>query len=243
MSLSPYQDYKAQEEAETGTAWMLTFADLLSLILAFFVLLFATTSVKKPEWEKVAQSLSQRLNPNKDARTSEPAAEISIETEEHAPAKDLGYLNSVFLGKITQSSLAAHVMLQERGDRLVISIAGDNSFLRGSTQMTPRLQEILNLLSQMLRSTGNRIEIHGNADASPTQTVQYPSNWELSLARALEVGKRLRADGYPYRLSIYGRGDSTYNTLPESLSAQERDRLSRRIDIIIRAERAEYPPQ
>lgn len=238
------QDFSQMHvEPDTSSAWMLTFADLLSLILAFFVLLFATTSLKKPEWERVAESLSQRLNPAKDARESDPAADIGIEKITRGPAADLGYLRNIITEKMIAGGLAEQLLLQQRGDRLVISIAGGESFQNGSTEMTPQLQEMLNLLSQMLRTLTNRIEIHGNADASPPNSRQYPSNWELSLARAAAVGLKLRADGYPYRLSIYGRGDSTYNTLPESLSAQERDRLSRRIDIIIRAERAEYPPQ
>ncbi len=234
--MSEFEDY--QPEAQTGGAWMLTFADLLSLILAFFVLLFATTSVKKPEFERIVKSLSQRLNPEAIQEKAEPDAEISIEKEQVSYAKDIGYLNQIFTEKMDAAGLKDKLLVQNLEDRLVLSITGEQSFMAGSIKMTPELELLLAQLSGVLRGVGNRIEIHGNADPSPPSGKEFPSNWELSLARALAVGDMLREHGYSHPFSVYGRGDSAYADLPRNLTPQEKLILSRRIDIIIRADSA-----
>lgn len=233
-----------QDESSSGNpnAWMMTFADLLSLIITFFVMLFSTTSIKKPEWEQITHSLSQRLNPEKDTLTTQPAAEISIEKEVTKSAQNLGYLHGIFTSKISATPQKDKVLLQQQGDRLIISIVGNESFQRGSTQMTPELEAVVSVIGDLTHHLHNRIEIHGNADSDPVSGKRFPSNWELSLARALTVGEMIRDHGYPYRMSIYGRGDSAYKYLPEHLSTSDRERIARRIDIVIREERAEPRP-
>ena len=234
--MNEFEDH--QPEAQTSNAWMLTFADLLSLILAFFVLLFASTSVKKPEFEQVIKSLSQRLNPQDSKESTAPNAEISIEKEVVGQGRDIGYLNQVLIEKIGDSSLKEKLLIQNMEDRLVLSITGEQSFVSGSIKMTPQLESLLVLLSGVLGTMNNRIEIHGNADSSPTSGKEFPSNWELSLARALAVADMLREHGYNHPLSVYGRGDSAYAELPKNLNPKEKEKLSRRIDIIIRADSA-----
>lgn len=231
---------EAPQEPQTSTAWMLTFADLLSLILAFFVLLFSMTSVKKPEFQLITQSLSQRLNPVPEVESAGPNAEIAIEKEEVQVGRDIGYLNQIVSEKIENTpELKNRLLVQNLEDRLVLSITGEQSFISGSTTMTPQLEKLLLLLSDILRTLNNRIEIHGNADNSPTSGKTFPSNWELSLTRALAVADMLRENGYPHPLSVYGRGDSVYADLPQGLSPKEKEKLSRRIDFIIRADSAE----
>lgn len=219
--------------------WVLSYCDLLCQLICFFLLLFAMSTVQNKQWQHVKSSLSQRLNPDKTVLDTPPAAEISIERMEVTMAQDIGYLNRIIGEKIENSDLAKRVAVQQQEDRLVIRIAGDESFLRGSTQMTGHLQEILTMLSDIMRTIPNRVEINGNADPTPVSGKLYASNWELSLARALAAADFLKERGYPYALSIFGRGDSTYRDIPQEFSAKERERLSRHIDIIIRNDRAE----
>lgn len=226
------------EEVQDSSAWMLTFADLLSLVLAFFVLLFATSSVKKPEFIEIAKSLSQRLNPLEKKESIEPNAEISIEKQEAIEARDIGYLYHIISKKVSAADLQDTLLLQNLNDRLVLSIVGEQSFVSGSVKMTPELESVMMLLAEIFSTMNNRIEILGNADSSPTSGKQFPSNWELSLARALAVGNKLRENGYPHPLSVYGRGDSVYAKLPATLSNAEKQKLARRIDIIIREDGA-----
>lgn len=229
-------DFDSSEPTHNSSAWVLSYCDLLCQLICFFVLLFATSSVKNQQWEEVKTSLSQRLAPNKDATINNPAAEISIEKIVVGQGRDIGYLNQVLKEKIGDSALKDKLLIQNMKDRLVLSITGDQSFVSGSIQMTPELQSLLVLLSGVLGTMNNRIEIHGNADSSPTSGKEFPSNWELSLARSQAVADMLREHGYNFPLRVYGRGDSTYADLPQSLNLKEKQKLSRRIDIIIRSE-------
>ena len=230
------------EPTHNTSMWVLSYCDLLCQLICFFVLLFSTTTVNKPQWEEMRSSLSQRLDPNKDAKVNQPAAEISIEKKPAVDGQDIGYLKNIIREKIEASALKDQVVLQQTDDRLVVSIAGEASFVRGNAHMTPQLESTLLLLNDIIRTTQNRVEIHGNADPNPTSGKNFPSNWELSLARALSVSNYLHERGYPYHLSVYGRGDTAYSYLPEGLSAEQRERLSRRIDIVIRVDRAELRP-
>lgn len=223
--------------------WVLSYCDLLCQLICFFVLLFATSSVKKQQWEQIRTSLAQRLDPTKETTKSQPAAEITIEKKQSFEGQDISYLRDIVLAKIAaQPSLKGEVIVQQVDGRVVISIAGDAAFLSGNAKMTPKLESTLVTINDIIGSTRNRVEIHGNADPHPVTNKLYPSNWELSLARALAVGGYLRGLGYPYHLSVYGRGDTAYNDLPAGLSNEQRERLSRRIDIVIRVDRAEFRP-
>ena len=231
-------EFETPPPTHNTSMWVLSYCDLLCQLICFFVLLFATQSVNSQQWEQIRASFAQRLDPNKDSKVSKPAADISIEKIYTKDASNLGYLKNILKDKILGSALKDAVVLQETDDRLVISLTGE-SFLRGSTQFTPQLESTLALLSDILATTQNRVEVHGNADANPISGKTFPSNWELSLTRAQAVGNYLRDHGYPSHLAVYGRGDTAYTDLPEGLSGPQRERLSRRIDIIIRADRAE----
>lgn len=238
--LETFDEIGGEPTTHNASMWVLSYCDLLCQLICFFVLLFATASINKQEWERIRSSFAQRLDPARDTAHSKPAAEISIEKALNIDAQNLGYLKNVLKDKILlTAALKDQVILQEMDDRLVISITGDASFVRGSTKISPQLASTLLLLGDIINSTHNRVEIHGNADPNPVSGKNFPSNWELSLARALAVGNYLRDHGYAYHLSVYGRGDSTYNHLPEGLTAVQRERLSRRIDIIIRTDSAE----
>lgn len=234
---SEFEEYTTPPP-DTSGAWMLTFADLLSLIITFFVMLFSMTTIEEQEWEHIVRSLSQRLRLEQTAEITPPAAELSIEKEEVKKAVELPYLHGILLQKLAESDVAKTATVELRDDRVMISFAGQEAFQKGSIAMQPSMEQGLAQVAQFIRHIGNRVEINGNADPTPLQGKAYPSNWELSLDRARVVGDYLKAQGYPYPIRVYGRGASGYFEIPPQPDKQERDRLSRRIDIVIRAESA-----
>ncbi len=230
--------FEIREPHRDNSAWVLSYCDLICQLIAFFLMLFAMSTVQNQQWQQVRSSFAQRLDPNKDVKNNEPAAELSVDRKDVLAAQDLGYLQNILKDKL-EGALKGQVVVQHKDGRLVISIEGDESFVKGSTHMTPHLESTLLLISDVLRTITNRVEVNGNADPTPVSGKTFPSNWELSLARALAVGDYFHEHGYAYRLSVYGRGDSAYNEIPREVTADQRERLSRRIDIIIRADRAE----
>ena len=147
------------QPTHNSSMWVLSYCDLLCQLICFFVLLFATSSVNRQEWEKIRSSFSQRLDPNRDAVNSKPAAEISIEKALNFDAQNLGYLKNILKEKIANTKLKDQIVLQETDDRLVISITGDTSFPRGSTHISPQLENTLAILSDILDNTHNRVDI------------------------------------------------------------------------------------
>ncbi|MCB1216707.1 flagellar motor protein MotB [bacterium] len=116
------------------------------------------------------------------------------------------------------------IVLTFRDDRLL--------FGSGSAQMTPVFREVLAELGRELNRLPNEIEILGHTDDRPIASAQYPSNWELSAARAASVARQLIAGGLPReRVSVAGYAD----TRPLESNASEHGRdANRRVEIVIR---------
>lgn len=231
---------QSEENPHQGSQWILSYSDLIAQLICFFVLMFAMSGVNKQQWVETTKSLSQRLKPDKTATDSKPAGELSIEKEAIPMAMELPYLHDILKQKLSApefNNIAEATLLE---DRLVISFTGEEAFLKGSIEMRDNMKQGLALVAQFTRTFGNQIEINGNADPTPIQGKTYPSNWELSLTRALAVSDYLKEQGYPYSIHVLGRGDSAYRQLSSAASLEKRDKLSRRIDIVIRSQRVEH---
>ena len=79
----------------------------------------------------------------------------------------------------------------------------------------------------------NRVEIVGHTDPRPVSGGQYPSNWELSLARATNVAAVLENVGYEQDVVVRGQASGRYDDLPDTVNAADRLDLSRRVDIVV----------
>jgi chemotaxis protein MotB len=236
MALSDF-DFENPSGTNSAPKWMLTFADLLSLILTFFIMIYAMSSTELNEWKAISGSI-------KDAFNKMPGIQISTEIKKREDTQaeyvkekvgnELGYLNSVLLDKFNTAGIKddlISVNLSE--DRLVISLVGETCFANNSAVLLPKAQEIVEILGNALGSSRNRIEIYGNASIKPVNTPDYPSNLELSLARAMTAANKLKSSGYDHKIVAFGR--SSANTMGlESLPKEQREGVSRRIDIIVR---------
>ena len=215
--------------------WMITFADLLSLMLAFFVLLFAMSKVEVDSWKALVDSLSNRLNP-----LSEWTRPL-LETERAAPElfarrpMDLDYLAGVLQAKMADSEILAKSVLHRLDDRLVVSLPGDLIFPIGHARLLDDSQEALAALGAALKPVGNAIELIGRTEAgAPVDGSPFNSKWDLTLARALSLANGLRAVGYAYSIKGMGAADAGHQDISAELPEGQRNSLSRRIDLVIR---------
>ncbi|MBN66885.1 MAG: chemotaxis protein MotB [Rickettsiales bacterium] len=229
------------EDNQPNNAWMISFADLLSLLLTFFVLLFSMSTIEINQWQKLIESLSQRLNPSREINVIAPAEERSINKIEVKIATDLDYLHTILTEKLLASgALNQDVTLRRLDDRVVISLASDALFRSGSADLSPKADAIMKGVGDITRSLANAIEVNGHTDPSPVSGRNYTSNWELSLARATTVADQVRAAGYMDDIPIFGYSDSRYSEITASnLTQNERYNLARRVDIVVR----EYLPR
>jgi len=213
-------------------AWLLTFTDLVSLMLTFFVLLFSMSNVKVAEWENIVSSLSKTLQPTPEKAVPVVSATFNIGTIFRKRAINLDYLVGVLKDSIAPVELLADTRIIRLEDRLLISLPGDLLFQTGRAVMTEQASEAMFILGGVFRNMDNEIGVNGHTDSLAPVGDDYQSNWELSTARALAVANSLRNAGYRDKIVGFGYADSRFHKLPEMAEA-ERRALGRRVDIIV----------
>ena len=223
-------------------AWMISFADLLSLILTFFVLLYSMSIMEEKRWADIKASLTRQLNPSKEPNRIKRSANFSISTVEENAALDLDYLYSILLEKTDNETILNTIKLQRNRDHLTISLPSNVLFEPGNAKLKEESYVMMEAMADILHIIGNRIDINGHSDPSPINSDTYPSNWELSLSRSLAVTNKLYNAGYPYHIKTFGMADSRYK--PPASANPDIDKKSlyhkaRRVDIIIRDIQAE----
>jgi|SaaInlStandDraft_6_1057023.scaffolds.fasta_scaffold14746_2 chemotaxis protein MotB len=219
-------------ESKKNIAWMLTFTDLVSLMLTFFVLLFSMSNIKVDRWNDVIDALSQSLNPSSTKAQSSATASFNIATLFRKRAINLDYLTSVLDEAVAKDDLLASSQLMRLEDRLVIALPGDLLFQPGKAVLAENARKALFNLGGVLRNIGNQIGINGHTDPAPPTGSDYTSNWELSMGRATAVANALMRAGYTEDIVAFGYADSRFKELPD-MPAAERRTLGRRVDIVV----------
>ena len=171
--------------------WMLTFADLMSLLLTFFVLLFSMSQIKVESWQAVVESLSQQRDPFSSAAESRPDADRNMPKEIEPRTYDLGYLETVIGEKLRSDPVLANSIVQRIGNRLIVSLSSDMLFDDNDAKLTQPAKQATFVLGNVLRTVGNAIEVDGHTDPKPVVgRSSYPSQWELTLSRAARWRRR-----------------------------------------------------
>ena len=218
-------------DTRPSLAWMVTFTDLVSLMLTFFVLQFAMSHVKVGEWQSMIDTLSQSLNPSREKAQALPTADYNISTTFRKRAVNLDYLSAVLEQTAKDDPTLQRARINRLDDRMVISLPGELLFAPSRADLSERASQALFSLGGVLRNVDNQIVIQGFSDPVPPDA-GYASNWELSLARAVAVANALRRWGYADDILAYGLADSRYRFLPE-MPEIERRAVARRVDIVI----------
>jgi chemotaxis protein MotB len=227
-------------------AWMVTFADLVILMLTFFVLLFSMTSMKTETWEAVSTAFSRTLQTDPAQPVNERSVEHNIAAQPLAVAMNLNYLAAVLEETLASDPLLGRAHLAMGGDRLVLAVPADALFADAGGMGAPVLTEAgaasLAQLGGVLASLRNRVAVAGHA--APTEDGQGPtagmgghtSGWELSMARAAVVADALARAGLARPAEILGHGPSRAEALPDGLSPIEQAAFQRRVDVVIHQE-------
>jgi len=222
-----------------SVAWMVTFTDLVSLMLTFFVMLFSMSNLKTDRWNEVIDSLSQSLSPSSTMTEAAATSNFNIATLFRKRAINLDYLTSVLEEVVSNDVLLSSSQLMRLEDRLIIALPGDLLFLPGKAVLEDDAKKALFNLGGVLRNIGNQIGVNGHTDPAKPSGDVYASNWELSMARAAAVANSMRRSGYTEDIVAFGYADSRYNELPDMDDAL-RKTLGRRVDIVVLPSVGEY---
>ena len=212
--------------------WMMSLGDLLSLLLGFFILLYSMTQISSPSYEEIRTSFHKRLT-DPLIETQMPAQELlGVDPLQTKPGLNLDYLALVLeqkLGKLRKSGFT----VRRLDDRLIITLPEEALFPPGSADLNEAQRRLLDSLGDTLSRVDNSLQLLGQANAEPIATDDIPSNWELSMQRALVVANHLRDAGYGAPITVLGAGSSRYREIVQPDEDGSGD-FGRRVDIIIR---------
>ncbi|UCC80874.1 MAG: OmpA family protein [Candidatus Zixiibacteriota bacterium] len=223
---------KNDDDKENLERWLLTYADLITLLLAFFIVLYSMSRLDAEKFESISRALRTILRGA--AASPLPYQTMMMDDPGAGPIKagDLNFLKSkidkLLLKKGLDDRISASI--EDRG--LVIRISESAFFDLGSAELKEQAKGILDLFGSVLGDIPNHVRIEGHTDNLPIRNMIYPSNWELSTYRATTCIRYL-IENYgmePDRVSAMGY--SEYRPIADNSSVEGRNK-NRRVDIVV----------
>ncbi len=260
---------KNHESKENNERRLVTYSDLITLLMVFFVLMYSMSQVDAQKYAAVANSLSLVLkgqslsmldaqgpslvegmsgNIAKEGPGPAPAEqgqldEVKKMIEEFIETEDLQTDVNSSTEKNEATKLGNQIVIYEQERGLVISFKDALLFDSGSAELTPRAKIIIEQVGKPLVSIPNYIRVEGHTDDLPINTAKYPSNWELSIMRAANVVHILseQAKIPASRLAVIGYGENRPLVANEDAASRA---MNRRVDIVILKQKYDYfePP-
>jgi len=220
--------------------WVMTYADMMSLLLTFFVLIVSFSSMQHSKFQQAAQSLQEAFgllehqesliefrNPVYPDHTSDP--------EDMAVYYEMQDIEQVILDRGLDKEV--EIQLQENG--LMFRIQAPFLFASGQAELRDEPRQVLKELSALFRKFPYLVRIEGHTDSMPINSDQYPSNWELSAARAVTVARYFQSLGLPpERIAAAGYGE--YHPIEDNGTAEGRGK-NRRVEIILQLDKKDLP--
>lgn len=223
-------------KAENQERWLLTYADLITLLMIFFVVMYTISNINSKKFAQLSVSMSQALVGEKSGnfigdapgpmmiRESVAGGKAEIAGMKKAEAEINKY--------IKEQGLKDKVVVSQEERGLVISLKEALVFDLGSADITPAAKGVILSVGKILLTLPNNIRVEGHTDNLPIHTARFPSNWELSTARATNVVNFLvgQVGMKPEKLSATGYGE--YRPITPNTSEPNRAR-NRRTDIVV----------
>ncbi len=226
------------EEHENLERWLITYADLITLLLGLFVVLYSMSQIDLSKYQQWISAFSQLFGgggvlaggkgvlitpaPPKsgsasDVSASQPTQQQKLEVQ----------INAVLSSNIQSKK----IIVTTSPEGLTIHLLERLLFESGSAELKPEAMSVLDTLAEILKFLPNKIRIEGHTDNRPIRSAKFPSNWHLSVARALNTAYYLMNKGVnPEKISIVGYAE--YRPIAPNDSEENRAK-NRRVDIVV----------
>ncbi|WP_341958951.1 flagellar motor protein MotD [Pseudomonas sp. RC10] len=236
------------EEHENHERWLVSYADFITLLFAFFVVMYSISSLNEGKYKVLSEALVGVFNEAERSVKPIPIGEQKPQTVRPAdPLVQDSEQTDAALGQGAQDplksiaddvnaafgDLIASNQMTVRGNELWIEIELNSSLLFGSGDALPSNQafDLIDKVAKIIKPFDNPIHVEGFTDNQPINSSQYPSNWELSSARASSIVRMLAMDGInPVRMASVGYGE--FQPLTSNATADGRAR-NRRVVLVI----------
>ncbi|MDY6792004.1 MAG: OmpA family protein [Thermodesulfobacteriota bacterium] len=244
------------EVSEGAPAWVVTFGDLMSLLLCFFVLLLSFSEMDRAIYKQVAGSLRNAFGVQRKVKTMEPAKGMKIiakdfdqeliaiqQREEFIVTQEKKTIGEELKKAVETLSQGMKNLIQvEVGDKEIsVRLMGETTFDSGKADIKQQMKPLLRKIGSVLQKTKGNITVTGHTDNVPLRSNWiYKSNLELSIARAASVAEFLLHKTYikPSRISAMGYGE--YRPREPNDTAEGRSK-NRRVEIILKAQSPRKP--
>ncbi len=231
--------------------WLLSYADFITLLLALFVVLYALSAIDLARLEKMATGLRAAFSSSGQDQGGILEGLPPPRQAQRTPRSTGGTSKAPFTFLTLRDKLSAkletsveresngpgvHIRTVERG--LIVSLASTDFFPAGDVRIHAKALRPLDAIAAVLALSDHPLRVEGHTDDRPIASNRYPSNWELSSARAAVVARHLieRHNISPGRVGV--AGFAQYRPVVPNDSAENRA-LNRRIDIVILSRNSE----
>ncbi len=223
---------KAEEPPKGSPLWMVTYGDMVTLLLTFFVMLFAFSEIDKAKYDQIAISLRGALGGLPAVLTHGTAVQDEFSVlDPIVPPEFAGFYEDLQeLLEDGEVGELVEIFTEERG--LVVSFKEKLVFDIGSAEIKPPARDLLRRVGEILARGEQLIRVEGHTCDLPIRTERFPSNWELSVGRATNVTRFLieEAGVAPHRLSATGYAEFR-PVVPND--CEENRAQNRRVDIVL----------
>lgn len=241
---------KRQEESGGGEAWLATYADLVTLLLCFFVLLFAFSNLDAQKFEAFVSSFQggAGVMPGGDSMDNLPTLSGNSDEESDQELEELTSIKLLIDEYSEEKGIQSEIETIIEGRGLLIRSLDNVFFDSGNADVKQEAKSMLDFISEIIKKEefGERqLRVEGHTDSDPITNAsnKYPTNWELSVIRATNVlrylvevqniqGDRVSASGYGAERPLVANDTA------------ENKAINRRVDIIIlRSSYSDIEPQ
>lgn len=210
--------------------WLISYADFITLLFAFFVVMYSVSQVNEEKYEALSETLQTLFSDQKDKQKS-------LLSDVEPEKKNVLYLDPLpaLEKQLSQrlSDLIDDQSIQISSNELWLQISLNNRILFGLASVTPSEQakQVFADVADILKSVDNPIQVEGFTDNLAINTAQFPSNWELSSARAAAIVNLLANNGIaPERLAAVGYGE--FQPIADN-ATKEGQALNRRVVLMV----------
>ena len=202
-----------EPEKDRSERWLLTYADMITLLLALFVVLFATSKVDQTKFEIVAASVQRAFN-IPVLQSPQASLPVSLGSQPNA------YVGLAGIGAVVGPQILTYAQNQQLGDQIsvtssndavVITLTGALVYGSGSAELRPEGRQALEFMAGVLTGLRDRnpVRVEGFTDSVPPNSGLFPSNWDLSSARAAKAAAYLIQQGLEAeRITAVGLADT-----------------------------------
>ena len=200
---------KHHHEEHISEAWLIPYADILTLLLALFIVLYASSQVDQKKFEQIAQSFSMAFNSGQPAllqsQSNQPDVQMDVRKSDQAYLQETTQLMDVKnkIDKyIAENKLEDSLKTDLTEDGLLLRIKEKALYPSGSANLLPESLAIGTQIAKILVGISQKVIVSGHSDNVPINTYEFPTNWDLSSKRSVNFMRYLLSQANLIRLNL-----------------------------------------